>query len=301
VAELVDALGLGPSGATHESSSLSVRTNNMLNFLQNYSPDRVMLDFGIVQIYWYGFCLAFAMTIAIFIALKIGKKNDFKENDLLDLFFFLIIGGLIGARIYDIFLELPFYISNPWQTIKIWEGGLAIHGGIIAGLLILYFFSKYKKLKFWKLTAILTPALALGQAIGRFGNYFNQELFGRPTNLPWKIFIEKVNRPELFKEFTFFHPTFLYESLGLIVIFIVLMILINKLKLIKKNNIVIVSIYMLLYSILRFSLEFIKIDRTPEFLSLRWPQVMSLILIIISIVLFFYAKKNGKKGIYNKK
>jgi phosphatidylglycerol:prolipoprotein diacylglycerol transferase len=267
----------------------------MFNFFQNYSPDRVMLDFGIFQIYWYGFCLAFAMTIAIFITLKIGKKNKFKENDLLDLFFFLIIGGLVGARIYDIFLELPFYINNPWQTFKIWEGGLAIHGAIIAGLIILYFFTKRKKLSFWKTTAIITPGLAIGQAIGRFGNYFNQELFGKPTNVPWKIFIEKANRPELFKEFNFFHPTFLYESLGLIIIFIVLIILINKLKLIKKNNIVIVSVYMLLYSILRFCLEFIRIDRAPEFLGLRWPQIMSLILIITSIILFFYAKKSEKK------
>ncbi len=291
MAKLVDALGLGPSGATLESSSLSVRTNKiMFYFLQNFTPNRILIDFGVIKIYWYGFLLALAMTIAIFLVLKLSKSEKFKENDLIDLFFFLIIGGLIGARIYDVFLQLPYYLNNPWDIFKIWKGRLAIHGAIISGLIILYYFSKIKKINFWRLTALLSPFLALGQAIGRFGNYFNQELFGRPTNLPWGIIIEKINRPVEFENFTHFHPTFLYESLGLLLIFLFLLILFKKLKNNDYNNILIVSLYVLLYSILRFSLEFIKIDTTPQFLFLRWPQVMSIILAVLAIIMIIYAK-----------
>ena len=296
MAKLVDALGLGPSGATLESSSLSVRTNKiMFYFLQNFTPNRILIDLGVIKIYWYGFLLALAMTVAIFLVLKLAKSENLKENDLIDLFFFLIIGGLFGARIYDVFLQLPYYINNPWHIFMVWKGGLAIHGAIISGLIILYFFSKKRNLNFWRLAAILSPALALGQAIGRYGNYFNQELFGKPTKLPWGIIIEKINRPNGFENFTHFHPTFLYESFGLLIIFVFLLYLFKKLKNNEYNNILIVSLYVLLYSILRFSLEFIKIDITPQFLFLRWPQVMSIILVVIATILLIYAKNKKHK------
>jgi len=267
----------------------------MLYFLQNFTPNKILVDFGVIKIYWYGFILALAMIVAIFLVLKLAKSENFKENDLIDLFFFLILGGLFGARIYDVFLQLPYYIQNPLAVFKIWQGGLAIHGAIISGFIILYFFTKYKKINFWRLTATLTPALALGQSIGRFGNYFNQELFGKPTNLPWGIIIEQANRPNGFKDYTYFHPTFLYESLGLLIIFVLLLFLFKKLKNNKFNNILIVSLYMLLYSILRFCLEFIKIDITPYFLSLRWPQVMSIMLVVFAITLIIYAKRKKCK------
>ncbi len=259
-----------------------------------------MFDFGIITIYWYGFFLALAMTAAIFVALKIGKKKSFKENDLLDLFFYLIIGGLLGARIYDIFLELPYYIQDPLQVFRVWEGGLAIHGGIIAGLIILIYFARKKKLNFWDLSLVLVPALALGQAIGRFGNYFNQELFGLPSNLPWSIFISPENRPLGLENFSHFHPTFLYESLGCLLIFLILLIIIKKQKNKSQKNIFPLAFYVLSYSILRFSLEFIRIDRAPDFLGLRWPQIMSLIMIIGSLYLFFLhynTQKNETKEI----
>lgn len=253
-----------------------------------------MISFGIFEIYWYGFFLTLGMLVAFFITLKIAKNKNINENNLLDLFFYLIIGGIFGARVYDIFLELPFYINNPWQTFKIWEGGLAIHGAIISGLIIVFYFCKIKKLDFWKITAVITPGLAIGQAIGRFGNYFNQELFGKPSNLAWKIFIEYKNRPINYQDFDFFHPTFLYESLGLLVIFIFLIYLLKHFQSNKKNYILIVSSYVLLYSLLRFFLEFIRIDRAPELFGLRWPQIISLIFISISIFLIFYAKKQKK-------
>ena len=247
-----------------------------------------MFNLGPLQINWYGFFVALGMLIALFLILKIGEKRKIKKEFLLDLFFWTIIFGVLGARLYDVILELPFYLKNPGQIIKIWEGGLAIHGGIIAGLLVFIFFAKKTKISFWKLGAISVPGLALAQAIGRFGNYFNQELFGLPTNLPWGIPIAQINRPLEFINETYFQPTFIYESLGSLIIFAILIFIsYRQLKSEEEKkhrfDILLVTLYMLLYSILRFSLEFIRIDYSPLIFNLRTPQVISLIMAISAI------------------
>lgn len=263
----------------------------MTNFLHTFIPSAVLLDLGMIKIYYYGLIMALAISAAFFITLKLGKLLKIKSDDIFDLSFLLIVGGLVGARIYDVFLFLPYYINNPLASLKIWEGGLAIHGAIITGLIITIIFSKKKHISFWKLSAIITPALALGQAIGRFGNYFNQELFGKPSDLFFSIPIEIINRPLGYESYTHFHPTFLYESFGSLIIFAVLVIyLIRKLKLKRdfNNDIFPLSFYVLSYSLLRFSLEFIKIDNTPQLLGLRFPQIISLVMIILT--LFFITR-----------
>jgi phosphatidylglycerol:prolipoprotein diacylglycerol transferase len=268
----------------------------MIHFLHTFSPTAILFSFGSLAIHWYGLFLVLAMIAAMLVAIYLGQKYNIKKDDIFDLSFYLILGGLLGARIYDIFLELPYYIQHPWQTLKIWEGGLAIHGGIIAGLIILVIFAKRKKINFWTLTAIITPALALGQAIGRWGNYFNQELYGLPTNLPWGIPIDTLNRPVEFIGEKYFQPTFLYESLGSLLIFLALLIinwtlLKNKESSRKINgglSILPLAFYVILYSILRFCLEFIRIDAAPNVWGWRWPQIISLALIFFILILIFY-------------
>ncbi len=278
----------------------------MLYLLHNFEPRSVMISWGFLKIYWYGFFIVLGIILALFLILFLAKKYKIEKNVIIDLSFYLIIFGIIGARIYDVFLEWRYYIKNPLDIFKIWQGGLAIHGAIIAGLIYLYFFVKKSKLKIldnlnnwqrlFKLTSILAPGLVLGQAIGRWGNYFNQELFGRPTNLPWGIFIDIFNRPIDFVSFSHFHPTFLYESIGCLIIFFILMSLhfriIKKKDYNFKNYFLITFLYLILYSILRFSLEFIRIDFAPEILGLRFPQFISIIIVVVLIVLFpkFYSK-----------
>lgn len=224
---------------------------------------------------------------ALGISFKIAKRYEINSDTLFDLAFWLIINGLIGARLYDVFLQFSYYLENPLDVFKIWQGGLAIHGGIIAGLITIYFFAKKHKIYFWKLCALLVPGLSLAQAIGRWGNYFNQEIFGLPTNLSWGIPIDLINRPLNYISSDFFHPTFLYESFGSLLIFFILsavtIYLIKKSKLNNYSFILISAIYLLLYSVLRFSLEFIRIDEAPNFIGMRWPQFISLIIIFISI------------------
>lgn len=244
--------------------------------------------------------MVMGIIAALGVSAKLARYYKIDINTFFDLSFWLIINGLLGARIYDVFLNLPYYLNYPLNIFKIWQGGLAIHGAIIAGLITVYFFAKKRKISVWSLMALVIPGLALGQAIGRFGNYFNQELFGLPTTKPWGIPIDLINRPIDYVTSTFFHPTFLYESLGCLLIFAILIsanyLLIKRDKLNKYYFVLLTALYMILYSILRFRLEFIKVDTTPIFLGLRLPQVVSLLIILISIILLifnYHAKKEN--------
>ncbi len=270
----------------------------MFNFFQTFEPSPVFLSLGFVNIYWYGLFIVLAVLSAFFLTLYLAKRYGINKDDIINLSFYLVVFGIIGARLYDVLLEWPYYSSNPLDILRLWKGGLAIHGGIIAGAIVLLFFVKKKKIKglknknFWEdfvsMLFIITPGLALGQAIGRWGNYFNQELFGLPTELPWGISISVLNRPVEYISHNFFHPTFLYESLGSLIIFALLMILhqicFKKRKDCLKIKVMTVASYLILSSILRFLLEFIRIDYSPEILSLRFPQIMSLAIIFLTLL-----------------
>lgn len=309
MAKLVDALGLGPSGATLESSSLSVRTHLfaqiklfMINFLHNFQPQAILWSGSFFDIRWYGLFMVLGIIAAIITAAILAKAYHYKTEIILDLSFWLIIGGLLGARIYEIFLEWPYYSQNPLSGFKIWQGGLAIHGAIIGGLITVWLFARKRQFNFWFLGSIIVPGLALGQAIGRFGNYFNQELFGMPTKMPWGIPIDPLNRPLQYIGEKFFHPTFIYESIGNLLIFLILIAIhVIILKKQQANNlqknyhpdfIKLTAIYLILYSLLRFFLEFIRSDQTPKLYGWRWPQIISLIIILFAVFLFF--KKNDQ-------
>ncbi len=264
-----------------------------LNFLHYFEPNSILFSLGPMVVYWYGFFVVLGLLLGIIITLKLAKLHKIEEEKILDMSFWLIIFSLLGARIYHVLLELPYYLSNPIQIPMIWNGGIAIHGALIAGVITIYYYSKKIGISFLKVTAIIAPGLALGQAVGRWGNYFNQELFGKPTDLPWGIPISSPHIPAEYLGNTYFHPTFFYESIGSLLIFLFLIFL-NYL-IIKKNKLrleFIPFLYLMLYSILRFATEVIRIDKTPELLGLRLPQIVSLIIIILSILgLYLYNKR----------
>ena len=275
----------------------------MINWLHTFHPQAILLSLDPIHIYWYGLFMILGILAALFISLKLARYYKIEKEKIFDLSFWLIIIGLLGARIYDVFLNFSYYLKYPLDVFKIWQGGLAIHGAIIAGLLVIYLFSKKQKTSFWTFTSIIVPGLVLGQAIGRFGNYFNQELFGLPTTKPWGIPIDLINRPADYITDIFFHPTFLYESLGCLLIFIILIsanyLIIKKRDIANRYyQILLTVLYMILYSILRFCLEFIKVDATPMFLNLRWPQIISLAIIFVSIIflIFNYHAKKEKNS-----
>jgi phosphatidylglycerol:prolipoprotein diacylglycerol transferase len=275
-------------------------------FFHTFHPRPLILEFGWLKLHWYGLIIALAAVFALFLILKFNKKYQekniiiFKDKEqVFDLFFYLVIFGLIGSRIYEVFLFFPYYLNNPLDIFKIWNGGLAIHGGILAGILVIILFARKHKINLGLIFDVVAPALAFGQAVGRWGNYFNQELVGLPTELPWGIPIDLINRPVGYEQFVFFHPTFLYESLLSLILAGVLIGLhywrlkVKELSSFSYGNIFLV--YLAGYSIIRFFLEFVKIDETVIFFGWRWPQVISVILLAIAIGIFVY-KKRLKQG-----
>lgn len=259
-----------------------------LNFLHYYRPQPVIFRLGSFTFYWYGTLIVCSLILGYFLFLYLKKqyfqKTNFQFKDGLSLILGLIISGLVGARVYHLLSELPYYFQNPSQIIKIWQGGVGIAGAIITGLVFLYFFAKKRKINFLFLVDILIPCLILGQIIGRWGNWFNQELYGLPSNSFWAIPIDLSQRLIGYQQFQYFHPVFLYESfICLLILIFVLVIHHQYLKRKIMPQGIILGVYLFLYGLSRFGIEFLRIDPQPVWLHLRLAQWVGLIMIISGI------------------
>lgn len=253
--------------------------------------NKVMIDLGIVQINWYSFFIFLAMATAAFLVFKESKKKNLNQDTLVDIMFYALIFGILGARTYYVLFNLDYYLSNPLEIIQIWKGGLAIHGGILAGLMVIIYYSKKQKLKLPLLTDIIVPGLIIGQAIGRWGNFFNQEAFGRIVKLSTlenmylpKFIIEGMHINGFYRE-----PTFLYESVMSLIGFIVLMI-VRKNKKIKTGQLT--SIYLIWYGIIRLIIESMRSD-SLMLGPLKIAQIVSIIFIVIGIIIFIKSRNNN--------
>lgn len=264
----------------------------MFSWLHTFSPSPILVDFGFIQIHWYGLLILLSILAAFFVLLKNSKVFSLNQEQIWDLLFWLVLGGILGARIYEVLLVEPsFYFTHPGQIVKIWQGGLAIHGAWLGGLVVLWLYSKKWQRSLWSLTDAICLVLPLGQAIGRWGNYFNQELYGLPTNLPWSIPINLANRLPEYSTYTNFHPTFLYESIGSLLIFCILWWLLKK----KRFNGQITLVYLVLYSLLRLVLEFIRLDPALMIFGIRWPIIFSSLVVLMSVIIYlknFYILNN---------
>lgn len=246
----------------------------------NFTPSPIFISFGPLTIRWYGLILALALTVGVFVMIKLAKYKNIDADAVYDAVFWSALFAIVGARLYEVlFINFSYYLANPSAIYKIWQGGIAIHGAIIGGLIGLLIFCKRKKINFWPMASIIVVGLSLGQAIGRWGNFFNQELFGWPTNLPWGLYIDKINRPLEYVSQNYFHPTFLYESLANLLLFGLLLFVFFKFK----NEKIIVSLYLIGYGLIRFLTEFIRIDPTPVYFGLKLPQIASIFLIIAGV------------------
>lgn len=254
-------------------------------FLHTWTPSPIVFSFGAFELRWYGLLLALGAVAGLALLRHLGRQRGFRAADLIDLFAWLTVAGFIGGRLYHVLNEFSYYLNHPTQIWMVWEGGLGIHGAIIAGLITLLIFTRRKKLEFWKLLDILTPALALGQVIGRWGNYFNQELFGRPTSFPWGIPIEPANRPTQYITAEYFHPTFIYESLGSLAI-VALLLWLHRTKRLPTG--IVALTYFILYAVLRIVTESFRIDQTPLIAGLRLPILFSGVMMMAAVTLLIY-------------
>ena len=242
------------------------------------SPGPILVKLGPLTIRWYGLLIASAVLIGVSLSQYLAKRRNVNPDLLGDLVIWLVIGAIPAARLYYVLFEWPEYAQNPGKIIAIWEGGIAIHGAILGGLLAALIFARINKTSFWQLTDLVAPSLILGQAIGRWGNFFNSEAFGRPTNLPWKLFIPLERRPPGYESFEYFHPTFLYESLWDLMVFGILITLFFR-SLRGKPSLktgTLFLVYLIAYSLGRFWVESLRTD-SLMLGPLRMAQMVSLI------------------------
>lgn len=254
-------------------------------FWQSYFPQSIVLTLGPLSVRWYGLLLVLAILVAAWYVRQYTiRKSVVAKNKLEDLLFYTIIFGLLGARFgHVVFFNFSYYWQHPVDIIKVWQGGLSVQGALLFGLLTVVIWAKKHQVNFWRLSDVMVPAIALGQSIGRWGNYFNQELYGRPTSGWWGIPIEPINRVVVYQKYYFFHPTFFYESVLNLILFFVLHRLLTRAKL-KAGTLT--GIYFIGYSLIRFFMEFIRIDESLVVAGLRLPQLISLVVILLVVIIF---------------
>ena len=237
-----------------------------------------------VHIYFYGVVLAIAILVGTFASEYIGTKfYQLKKETIIDLVPYLVLFGIIGARLYYCILNSDFYLRFPTEIFAIRHGGISIHGAMLGGLLGLLIFAKRKKLSLLKLADISSVGLALGQSIGRWGNFFNSEAFGRPTELPWKLYIAPQYRPIPYQGYEYFHPAFLYESILDFIIFGILFVVIKYGKTYKDGNVLL--LYLILYSLARITVEYCRIDSVLYIQGIPVAIIVSAVILVVSSIL----------------
>ena len=244
--------------------------------------DRVAFTLFGIDIMWYGILIATGMVLAVLIALREAKRLGISEDDILNLAMIAIPCGLIGARAYYVIFNWSYYAGDISEILNFRGGGLAIHGGLIGGILAGLIYAKVKNINFFKLADCVVLGIPLAQAIGRWGNFLNQEAHGGPTDLPWGIMVDGIK----------VHPTFLYESIWDLGVFLFLFIFRKK----QKYQGQILVDYIILYSIGRFFIEGLRTD-SLMLGPLIMAQVVSLACIIIGVILNYILSRRAKNNI----
>jgi phosphatidylglycerol---prolipoprotein diacylglyceryl transferase len=236
-------------------------------------PDgfNIPLPFGLqtFHIYFYGICIMVGVIAAVFLAQAEAKRRGMDPNFLWDALFWVVLAGIVGARLWHVFTPPPsmveqgittkWYFTHPLDLINIRNGGLGIPGAVIGGAIALLILVRRRKMSFLAWGDVIVPGVALAQGIGRWGNFFNQELYGKPTNLPWKIYIDPLHRVAGYENYDYFQPLFFYESVWNVLIMAVLLWAARRFEKWLRPGDIFIG-YLILYAIGRFGLEFLRLD-----------------------------------------
>lgn len=241
----------------------------------------VLFKFLNLEIRWYSVLVLVAFVIGFFLVVYRSRKRGISPALIYDMSFYLVIFCILGARLYYCLFNLDYYKENLIEVLKIWQGGLAIHGGIIAGIIFLLIYTRKHDIEFLSLTDLIAPSLVLGQALGRWGNFFNQEAYGSATTI---FELKRLHVPNfvidgMYINGTYHHPTFLYESVACLIIFIILMIVS-----IKSKRGQLTGVYFILYGIVRYFIESLRTD-SLMFSNFKVAQIISILMIIIGMAL----------------
>ncbi|HBE8016500.1 TPA: prolipoprotein diacylglyceryl transferase [Staphylococcus aureus] len=259
--------------------------------------DPVAFNLGPLSVRWYGIIIAVGILLGYFVAQRALVKAGLHKDTLVDIIFYSALFGFIAARIYFVILQWPYYAENPGEIIKIWHGGIAIHGGLIGGFIAGVIVCKVKNLNPFQIGDIVAPSIILAQGIGRWGNFMNHEAHGGPVS---RAFLEQLHLPNFIIENMYingqyYHPTFLYESIWDVAGFIILVNIRKHLKLGETF-----FLYLTWYSIGRFFIEGLRTDSLMLTSNIRVAQLVSILLILISISLIVYRRIKYNPPLYSK-
>lgn len=259
--------------------------------------DPVAFNLGPLSVRWYGIIIAVGILLGYFVAQRALVKAGLHKDTLVDIIFYSALFGFIAARIYFVIFQWPYYAENPGEIIKIWHGGIAIHGGLIGGFIAGVIVCKVKNLNPFQIGDIVAPSIILAQGIGRWGNFMNHEAHGGPVS---RAFLEQLHLPNFIIENMYingqyYHPTFLYESIWDFAGFIILVNIRKHLKLGETF-----FLYLTWYSIGRFFIEGLRTDSLMLTSNIRVAQLVSILLILISISLIVYRRIKYNPPLYSK-
>lgn len=250
--------------------------------------DPVALQLGTFTIYWYGIIITFAFILGTFLAYYHATKTDIDPEHILNMLILIIPAAIIGARLFYVLLSLDDYRSNPLEVFATWHGGLAIHGGLIGGFLAGYYYIRKHRLDFWSLADIFAPSIILGQAIGRWGNFINQEAYGGVVTHSYISHFPDFIQRQMLIGGQYHHPAFLYESVWDLLVFIFLMVCLHRQHF--KGQIIL--LYLALYSLGRFFIEGLRLD-SLMLGPLRSAQLISVLIIITCAIIYLHRLKKG--------
>ncbi|HHC6117927.1 TPA: prolipoprotein diacylglyceryl transferase [Staphylococcus aureus] len=259
--------------------------------------DPVVFNLGPLSVRWYGIIIAVGILLGYFVAQRALVKAGLHKDTLVDIIFYSALFGFIAARIYFVIFQWPYYAENPSEIIKIWHGGIAIHGGLIGGFIAGVIVCKVKNLNPFQIGDIVAPSIILAQGIGRWGNFMNHEAHGGSVS---RAFLEQLHLPNFIIENMYingqyYHPTFLYESIWDVAGFIILVNIRKHLKLGETF-----FLYLTWYSIGRFFIEGLRTDSLMLTSNIRVAQLVSILLILISISLIVYRRIKYNPPLYSK-
>jgi len=258
---------------------------------------------GTLHVHYYGLLIMVGVLAATWLASQRTKRQGKDPDFLLDAFPWILLGGVIGARIWHILtppasmvargITTKYYLTHFFDAIAIWKGGLGIFGAVIGGCLSLFIYARYRKEDFLAWADIIAPGLALAQAIGRWGNFINQEVYGLPTSLPWGIFIDKAHRIQGFAEVAYYHPLFLYESLWSLLIMGALLWFGFKFQEQLRPGSIFLA-YIILYAGGRFGLEFLRLDASTA-AGMNVNQIFILAVGILAGAALLWQQRRGEE------
>lgn len=253
--------------------------------------DRIALDLGFIQIYWYSIFIFLGVFFASIVILSEAKKQKINQDFMVNLIFYGVLFGILGARLYYVLFNLDYYASHVSEIFEVWYGGLAIHGGIILGFITVLLYSRKYKVQVLKVLDILVLGLIIGQAIGRWGNFFNGEAYGGITTL---ANLKSMNLPDfiikgMYIDGAYRVPTFLYESIWCFTGFIALS-MVRKYRYLKSGELT--GVYLIWYSIGRIYIESMRAD-SLMLGNFRMAQVVSAVLIIVGLIMIIICRRQG--------